>query len=262
MVKQLMLYENAVPVSYERHGRLHVEVGNQYAFSRNVNSVPLMATEFAHAALDYPIVFGETGAIGIPAAVLGLRADENLFVDAQGAWRATYIPAFIRRYPFVFSSANEGKTFTLCMDETFPGINKHGQGESLFGADGKPTQYLSNALKFLQQYQLEFERAKAFYNKLKELELLEPVQARLNLSSGRGLALSGFSIVNRDRLKKLSAEVLAKLAASDELEAMYAHLVSLGNFDRLQIRLAERSQDSGRETAPAIGQRQAAHPAE
>src|SRR5215468_4157783 len=82
--KQLMIYESAVPVSRERHGNVYVDVGSDYAFSRHVNSVPLMATEFANAALEYPVVFGETGAVVIPAAVLGLRADENLYVGKQG----------------------------------------------------------------------------------------------------------------------------------------------------------------------------------
>jgi len=204
-----------------------------------------MATEFAHAALSYPTVFGETGAVVIPAAVLGLRPDENLFIDKQGRWQATYIPAFIRRYPFVFSSADEGKTFTLCIDETFPGINQKGRGERLFGADGKPTRYLSDALKFLQQYQLEFERTKAFSNKLKELNLLEPMRARLDLGSGKGMALAGFSVVNRARLKTLSAEMLAKLASSDELECVYTHIVSLGNFARLKDRLADGTRVPG-----------------
>jgi len=225
-----------------------------------------MATEFANAALEYPVVFGETGAVVIPAAVLGLRADENLYVGKQGGWQAKYIPAFIRRYPFVFSSSDEGKTFTLCIDETFPGINQSGRGERLFGADDKPTSYLGGALKFLQQYQFEFQRTKAFCNKLKDLNVLEPIRARLELGSGERMALAGFAVVNRARLKALSAELLAKLVHSDELECVYSHLLSLGNFARLKERLDHGTQPSGHDAATgssgdAGSERSELHPA-
>ena len=91
-----MIYETAVPVSHARHGNCCLEVGTNYAFCRNINSVPLMAAEFASAALEYAVVFGGTGDVVMPVTVLGVRTDD--------------VPAFVRRYPFVFSSGDEGKT--------------------------------------------------------------------------------------------------------------------------------------------------------
>jgi hypothetical protein len=57
-----------------------------YAFCRNINSVPLMAAEFAGAALEYAVVFGGTGDAVTPVTVLGVRADENLYVTKEGGW--------------------------------------------------------------------------------------------------------------------------------------------------------------------------------
>jgi SapC len=234
-----MIYETAVPVSHARHGNWSLEVGTNYAFCRNVNSVPLMAAEFANAALEYAIVFGGAGDVVMPAAVLGVR-NENLFVTKQGGWQAKYVPAFVRRYPFVFDfSRDEGKTSTLCIDEAFPGFNQSGRGEPLFGNDGKPTPYVENVLKFLQLYQFQFHRTEAFCKKLKDLNLLEPMQAQINLGSGERMALRGFSVVDRARLKTLSANVLAELVQSDELELIYAHLLSMRNFATMRDRLAE-----------------------
>ena len=232
-----MIYETAVPVSHARHGNWSLEVGTNYAFCRNVNSVPLMAAEFGSATLEYAIVFGGGGDVVMPAAVLGVRTDENLYVTKQGRWQAKYIPAFVRRYPFVFSSRDEDKTFTLCIDEGFPGFNQSGRGERLFGDDRKPTPYVENVLKFLQQYQLEFHRTQAFCKKLKDLNLLEPMQAQIKLGSGERMALGGFSVVDRARLKTLSDNVLAQLVQSDELELIYAHLVSMRNFATVRDRL-------------------------
>ena len=237
-----MIYETAVPLAPARHGDWSVEVGADYGFCRNVNAVPLMAAEFASAAPEYAIVLGGNGDAVMPVAVLGIRPDQNLHVTSEGSWQARYIPAFVRRYPFVFAGRGDGGTFTLCIDEAFDGFNRNGRGQRLFGDDGKPTPYVANVLKFLQQYQSEFQRTEAFCKRLKELNLLESMQAQINLASGERMALRGFSVVNRGRLKTLSAEVLAELVRSDQLELIYAHLLSLPNFGRVRDRLADSRQ--------------------
>ena len=237
MTSQLLIYESAVPVSSARHANWSVEVGADYGFSRKVNSVPLMAVEFPHAAPEYAIVFSGTPEAFIPTAILGMRGEENLYLGAQGGWQAKYIPAFVRRYPFVFSSSQDGKTFTLCIDEAFPGFNQAGRGQRLFGEDKKPTPYVSNVLKFLEQYQVEFRRTQAFCGKLKDLKLLEPMRAQASLPSGERLALTGFMAVSREKLKALPGDKLAELAKTDELELLYLHLQSMRNFAAMVERL-------------------------
>lgn len=239
MSTQLLIYETAVPVSGARHGDCAVEAGADYAFARNVNSVPLMAVEFPHAAPEYAIVFAGAQDAVMPAAILGLRGNENLYLEAGGTWQAKYLPAFVRRYPFVFSASDDGKTFTLCVDEAFPGFNREGRGQRLFDDDKKPTPYVDNVLKFLQEYQAQFMRTQAFCKKVKELELLEPMQAQISLGSGERFSLGGFWAVNRDKLKALPGDKLAELAKTDELELLYLHMQSMRNFNSLRDRIAQ-----------------------
>jgi hypothetical protein len=237
MATQLLIYETAVPVSAARHRDASVEVGADYAFARNVNSVPLMAVEFPHAAAEYAIVFAGAQDAVMPAVILGMRGNENLYLTAQNGWSAKYVPAFLRRYPFIFSTLDEGKSFVLCVDEAFPGFNKQGRGQRLIGDDSKATPYVENVLKFLQEYQAQFNRTKQFCRKVKELDLLEPMQAQLDTGSGERLQLRGFWAVNRAKLKALSGEKLAELAKTDELELLYLHLQSMRNFNALRDRL-------------------------
>ena len=252
MASQLLIYESAVPVSSARHGGWSVEVGADYTFSKNVNSVPLMAVEIPNAAAEYAVVFSGSGEGMMPAVILGMRGNENLYLTMQGAWQPKYIPAFVRRYPFVFSSSADGKTFTLCIDESFPGFNQQGRGERLFDDQNKPTPYVENVLKFLEQYQLEFRRTQAFCAKLRELDLLEPMRAQANLGSGERVFLTGFMAVNRDRLKALPADALAELAKTDALELLYLHLQSMRNFAGMMDRLGgNRSAETGE--APEMG---------
>ena len=238
MVAKQLIYENAVPVSKARHATWSVAVGNDYAFSRKVNSVPLMAVEFPGAAAEYAIVFAGSAEAVMPVVILGMRDQENLYLGPLGGWQAKYVPAFLRRYPFVFSSNDEGKNFVLCIDEGFPGINQEGRGERLFNDEGKPSPYTENVLKFLQSYQVEFRRTEQFCRKLQELNLLEPMRAQLTLDSGERFALTGFMAANRARLKTLAGDKLAEMARSDELELVYAHLQSMRNFVAMRERFA------------------------
>ena len=240
MASQMLIYESAVPVSSARHGRWSVEVGGDYGFSKNVNSVPLMAIEIQKAAAEYAVVFSGAGEAMTPAVILGMRGNENLYLTMRGEWQAKYIPAFVRRYPFVFSRSADGSTFVLCIDESFRGCNQHGRGERLFTDESKPTPYVDGVLKFLEQYQIEFRRTQSFCEKLRELGLLEPMRAEGNLGSGERLSLTGFMAVNRARLKALPAEALSDLVNNDALELLYLHLHSMRNFSEMMNRLGAK----------------------
>lgn len=102
----------------------------------------LTVAEIPLAAMEYTIVFAGSDEAPVPAILLGIGQNENLYVDDQGAWNAKYIPAFVRRYPFVFTQSEDGRTLTLCVDEGCTGCNHDGRGERLFDADGERTGYL------------------------------------------------------------------------------------------------------------------------
>ncbi|MFB9174936.1 SapC family protein [Roseibium salinum] len=223
-----------------------MKAGATYEFAKEVNSVPLTAIEFAQAAAEYPIVFAGNEDAVMPVVVLGAQQTENLFVGENGEWLGKYVPAFVRRFPFVFSTDKSGRTFILHIDEDFKGCNREGRGERLFDNDGEQTQYLKNVLNFLQDYQARFQRTKQYCDRLKALELLQPMQAQFNLNTGERRSLSGFMTVNRDKLKNLSAEDLQNLFNNDELECTYLHLHSLRHFSDMLDRFpAAKSPEEG-----------------
>jgi hypothetical protein len=232
--KQLLFYELVTPISKARHAEFTVREGKGYAFAAEVNSVPLMTVEFAAAAHDYPIVFSLDGDVVLPIVVVGIDSGHSLFVNADGTWNADYVPAFIRRYPFVFSASEDGETLTLCIDEAFEGLDRKGrEGQRLFDEAGERTPYLERVLEFVNAYQGEHQRTKAFGALLQELDLLEPSQANVTLPDGSQRLLSGFHCISRERLKALPAEKLAELVANDALELIYIHQFSLKNFETL-----------------------------
>jgi hypothetical protein len=251
MARQMLIYEGVVPVSQKRHGDWSVKTGVDYGFARDVNSMPLMAVEFPFAAAEYPIVFAGTKDEVLPAVILGARDGENVFYKEDTGWQAKYIPAFVRRYPFVFSVSDDGKQFTLCIDEKFSGCNQEGRGERLFDSEGERSQYLAGILNFLKDYQAHFQRTQLFCKKLKELDLLEEMRAQFTLPTGQNLALQGFMAINRERLKKLSGEQLADLVKTDELEMMYLHMQSMRNFRAMMERVTPGQTTPEEAGAPA-----------
>lgn len=238
MAKQLMIYERAVPISSEAHRDWSVKTGNNFTFAKEINSVPLLAAEFVIAALEHTIVFAGEGDAVFPSVILGMQGNSNSHVNEDGTWNGHYVPAFLRRYPFVFSKSEDGETFTLCIDEEFEGFNNEGKGERLFDAEGNRTQYLETMLKFIQEYQAQFARTQAFAQKLNKLELLEPAQAQFQLA-GKQSSVAGFQTINRAKLKDLAPKKLKELAGTDELELCYLHLQSLNNLTPMARRLSQ-----------------------
>jgi hypothetical protein len=236
MAKQLMIYERAVPISAETHRDWSVKTGNNFSFAKDTNSVPLLAAEFATSALEHTIIFAGEGDAVFPSVILGMQSNNNDHVSADGTWKGNYVPAFLRRYPFVFSESEDGETFTLCIDEEFDDFNNKGKGERLFDTDGKRTQYLETMLNFIQEYQNQFQRTQIFARKLVEFDLLEPAQAQFQLA-GKQSSLGGFQTINREKLKALTGKKLKELAATDELELCYLHLQSLNNLTPMARRL-------------------------
>ncbi len=242
MTKQLLFYEKVTPITKQRHAAWAVDRSAGYGFAGAANSIPLMAVEFPSAASEYPIVFTKAEEAALPAVVLGVDNDQNLYLDADGHWNARYVPAFVRRYPFVFTLTHEGEKFTLCIDEAFAGCDSSGKtGERLFDDQGERTPFLDRMLDFTNNYQVEHRRTQELGKILLELDLLEPMQAQITLPSKEQRSLTGFFAVSRERLKKLDDAKLAQLVRSDALELIYAHLASIRNFERLLDRLRTRA---------------------
>ena len=241
MPKQSAFYEEAIPISTERHTDLAVKVGSDYRFAKNVNSVPLTAVEFRRAAAEYAIVFlGGAEAI-MPVVVLSVVQDQNNYVDEKGQWTAKYVPAFVRRYPFVFAGNDDDAGLILCIDETFAGCNLEGRGERLFDGEGERTQYLESVLRFQKDYQVNFNATRVFCRKLKDLDILEPMQVKFTTPKGKQYMLSGFMAINRAKLKALPDDKLSDLARSDELELAYLHLNSMRNLEAMGRNIQEKT---------------------
>lgn len=232
-------YEKPVALDRGKHRRLKVRATGSFAFAGKANSLYLAGVEFNEACKEYAIVFTRSGAGTIvPVVMLGLRARENLFVDAQERWDARYVPAFVRRYPFVLAEL-PGQSLAACIDEAYPGWNES-EGEALFDADGRETTFLRNALEFLAQYQREYLRTEAFCRRLEQAGLLREMDARADLVDGRSFTVNGLLVVDEKKLVALPDAAALAMFRSGDLHLVSMHLASLSNMHTLVDRLAQR----------------------
>lgn len=232
----VLFYSRPEPLSVEAHGKLGANpIDKPYAFVAQTHVVPLTVTEFAPAALSFPVVF--LGDAKQPVAVMGLRQDENLYVDAAGDFKAeAYIPAYARRYPFVFANDDQQGRMILCVDRAAPFIVEGGQ-VPLF-ENGQPSPYLSQAMEFCNNFEGERQRTDSFVQLLTDLDLWHTREAIFTPRDEQGnpgepQKLADYFAVSEDKLKALSPEKLAELRDNGALGQIYAHLVSLLGWDRL-----------------------------
>ena len=241
---ELLFYNKPVPLNRQSHANARVRpVAGNYSFAAAINSVPLAGKEFVEACKAYPIVFSETkGKDILPVALLGIRNGQNLYLDGRGDWSARYIPAFIRRYPFILASdrKNGAENLTVCVDASYPGFDS-GNGEVLFDENGEYAPFLRNTISFLQDCHHHFRITETFSEKLVQTGLLTPYSAKFDLSSGKSFTLGRFLIVDEKKLLQLGEEPVLELFRSGQLAWIYFHLASLANLGPLVDLAAERS---------------------
>jgi hypothetical protein len=229
-------YTSLAPLNREQHAGLGLRADCSYAWCAQLNSVYLGAQEIQRAALDYPVVFVRDNAKGeyFPAAVFGLRNNENLYVDAQGRWRPDhYVPAYVRRHPFCIAELPQpdGKEpqRLICVEEQWLAASP----QPYFDARGEPTPAWKPMLELIEALEGVRTQTRGFARRLDAFGLLVPFDAVAMPASGAPLRLQGMHRVDEEKLKTLGERELRTLMRRNELRAVYAHLLSLENFAKL-----------------------------
>jgi SapC len=233
-----MFYRKPFALQAQVHSEVSLKRTTNYRFAAQTNAIPLTNQELFHAQRDYPIVFTNEP-VPVPVAVVGVHDKSNLYVEADGSWRrGAYIPAYVRRYPFLFSEQTESHDLTLCIDEGSE-LLEATAANPLF-RDGKPTEITQKALDFCLAYQRQHEATREFGRTLAQVELVIPRDATVKLPGGESILVRGFKMVDEEKFNQLPADTILDWRARGWITLIYAHLLSLGAWDRLVQILAER----------------------
>ena len=233
------MFEKMVPLSLERHRHHRVRHSTNLKFAAPFHIAYLTSHEFTRAGAVYPIVFVEDKADSgyRSVALMGLTAGENLFVDRSGQWQASYIPAMIRRYPFALSKQEGSDRYLVCVDEGSALLDDK-EGAPLFDAAGQPTEVVENVKRYLSELQAMDKITRELAAFLVQHDLLVPLNLRVNAAS-QLRKITGCFIVSEERFNALPDEVIVEMRQRRFLSAVYAHLMSLPQIERL-VELSKR----------------------
>ena len=230
---------NTVLLNNVSHMDLRVITQHSAEYGDNVGTVQVFPSEFEALQKEYPIFFRKDADSGQlqTIAMLGLKQDENLFLDKNN-WNANYLPSVISRGPFLIGfqdqSADGGdeKTLVVHVDMDNSRISKT-EGETVFTEFGGQTPYLNNINAILMNMYDGVQISKTLYAAFTALDLIEPVNLDIELVNGERHRLHGNYTVSEKKLMALDGDALSKLNAAGLLKFAFLMMTSMSNVKKL-----------------------------
>jgi hypothetical protein len=242
-----LFYSSPEPLNAQTHAKMGLRrIEKPFQFAATGQAIPLSVSEFVAASLSFPIIFA--GERRQPIGVMGIESDVNMFVLPSGFFEVgVYVPAYIRRYPFVLANDEAREQLVVCIDR---GAEMLGDLPDLpfFDPAGTPTEYTKGCIKFCNDYEVEVRRTESFVKLLTDLDLFETKKttytpANPDGTQGAPQDIAEYFAVSEDKLKALPDARLRELMDNGALRQIHAHLNSLTGWDRLiSLALARQNQ--------------------
>ena len=223
-----LFYQNLQPLSSSLHAGYKSKPSDRAPHLAAANAIPLTIDEFIIAQRHFPIVFS-TGEVPVPLALMGLNDGVNVFIDDEGKpINPVYIPAYVRRYPYLLARLDEkAEELSLCFDPTSGLVGEGEEGNALF-EDEKPTEGLNAILKFCEEFEVAAQRTSGFVKELQAMDLL--IDGEVSIQPGdaeKPFLYRGFRMVDEEKLRQMAGDQLRKINQNGILPLIIAHLFSL-----------------------------------
>lgn len=227
-----LLYNQLEPLNSQQHGNARVRRLTHIPELGKVHAVPLTIDEFALAQRHYPIIFS-SGNEPVPLALMGLNEGVNTFIDADGKMMepAVYVPAYLRRYPFMLARLRpDTDELSLCFDPSSGAVGDFEEGEPLFN-DGQPSDATNAVLQFCEQFEQAGQRTSLFMQELTKSGLLMEGEVAIQPEgSEQPFVYRGFQMIDEEKLRDMRGDELRKMNQNGMLVLIFAHLFSLAQI--------------------------------
>jgi hypothetical protein len=232
-----LFYRRVVPLNRDAHRKLRIRpLAKPLDYARGAHLIPALVDEFGAASGEIPIAFLPGAAVPAAVFVTGLSPGSNAFITPEGRWNATYVPAYLRRYPFIIGEVKDADP-VLCIDEEFEGFGER-EGTKLFSSSGAPEPPITEALALSNNYRAAAARTDALAQLLQNFGLFRSVSLDAKLPDGQSTVVHGLLVVDEEALAGLPDERYLELRRAGALKPIYAHLISLGTISRLAAKSA------------------------
>jgi hypothetical protein len=227
-----VFYSAVEPINLEQHGKMKVHGITSMPEMGRTHAVPLTVDEFTLVQRHYPIVFS-VGGPPVPIALMGLNEGVNVFLDENG--RALdpniYIPAYLRRYPFLLARLRpDTDELSLCFDPTSGAIGDFPDGEPLFDGE-EPSGATKAILEFCEQFEAAGLRTNAFIEDLVKSDLLMDGEVAIQPEGAeQPFVYRGFRMIDEEKVRNLRGDELRRMNQNGMLPLLFAHLFSLSQM--------------------------------
>jgi hypothetical protein len=224
-----LFYNDLAPLNTRDHAKHRARTTDRAAWAAKQHAIPLTTDEFALAMRDFPIVFSQ-GENPVPLALMGLNEGVNTYFTEEGEARGPfYVPAYIRRYPFLLARLDaNSENMSLCFDPSSDLVGESEEGEALFAGE-EASEHTKGMLKFCQSFEEAGMRTQSFVEELKKADLLMDGEVAIQRQEeqDRPYVYRGFKMVNQEKLREIHGDKLRTWNQNGMLPLIYAHLFSL-----------------------------------
>jgi hypothetical protein len=246
------LYNQLEPLNSTQHGGFKVRGLTSLPALATAHAIPLTIDEFSMAQRHYPIIFS-VGQDPVPLALMGLNEGVNTFVNEAGEPldRAVYMPAYLRRYPFMLAKLRpDNDELSLCFDPTSGAVGDFEDGQPLFEGEG-PSEATNAVLQFCEQFETAGQRTQLFMAELQRSSLLMDGEVAIQPEGAtQPFVYRGFQMVDEEKLREMRGDELRKMNQNGMLALVFAHLFSLGQIRDVFARQVQQGKGPAGSFAP------------
>jgi hypothetical protein len=236
-----LFYQDLAPLNSRDHGTWVARSVDKAKWAAGQHAIPVTIDEFALVQRHYPIIFSDSDK-PVPLALMGLNAGINTFFDDEGELiDPAYVPAYIRRYPYLLAKLTpETDQLSLCFDPSSGLVTEDGEGLRLFEGD-EPSEHTKGVLSFCEQFEQAGMRTQQFVDELVKLDLLMDGEVAIQQGGDtqNPFIYRGFKMINQDKVTEMRGDQLRTLNQNGILPLIYAHLFSL---DLMRVIFAKQVQ--------------------
>lgn len=231
-----LFYRSVVPLDRDVHRTWLLAQPQRFTFAQHSHLIPALAEEIGAACRHLPVVFLPESLGPVPVFLVGAAPGRCDLIDDAGTWIGRYLPAYLRRFPFIMGEA-EGRDPLVCIDIETDLLCRDPADQSsdatvarlpLFTEDGQETLLLQERIRLVADYADAARRSAAFGRVLQDLKLLRALTIQLQHPLTReSHTLHGALGVDEAALAALPEDAFARLRHEGWLAMIYAHLISL-----------------------------------
>ncbi len=225
-----------IPVRQDTHCDLGWSRAVGFGFARSVTTVAVATSEIPRVAQVMPVVFRKRDNRWETVAIMGLADGSNAYVSGAGRWRAAFVPALLRVYPFCIDDLG-----ALSVWDGFSPDEPTKKGVEPFFENGTLTTRLSETQHFLGVVAAGIASACPVLESLDAAGVLVPWHCPgIEVASAR----DDLFALDALRLQALDDKAVLAHFRAGALRWLHAHIDSLHHSETLQT-LASDVADPG-----------------